>query len=222
MLMNLMLSITASDFIEIVCRISVIMDENERYLTDLDAAIGDADHGINMNRGFKSAVERLRQNDFEADIGRVFMATGMALMETVGGAAGPLYGMMLTNMATVSSGKNGLDKVGLAKTFSEGLKAVQDIGGGTMPGDKTMVDVLFPVVQELNRSSNDNSIDLIVALERALKAAKQGLKSTIPIVAKKGRASYLGERAVGHQDPGATSTYLIIKVIYEFVRGKAE
>ena len=218
----MVLSITASDLIEIVCRISVVMDKNERYLTDLDAAIGDSDHGINMNRGFKNAVERLKQGDPRADIESVLMTTGMALIETVGGAAGPLYGMMFTNMAMVSSGKNKLDKKGLAKAFSEGLKAVQDIGGGTMQGDKTMVDVLFPLVQELNKSSNDSSVGLIVALERALRAAELGLKSTIPILAKKGRASYLGERAVGHQDPGATSTYLIIKVIYEFVKGKAE
>ena len=211
---------TASDLIEVVYRISLCMQENEKYLTDLDAAIGDADHGINMNRGFRNAVERLRQVNQNLDIGGVLMTTGMVLMETVGGAAGPLYGMMFTNMAMVLSGKNELDKKGLSVAFSEGLKGVQEIGGGTMPNEKTMVDTLYPAVEELKKASNDSNVGLVDSLERALRVAEQGMKSTAPLVAKKGRASYLGERAVGHQDPGATSTYLIIKVIYEFAKEK--
>ena len=214
--------LTASDFIKIMRRVSIAMDENEKYLTDLDAAIGDADHGINMNRGFKNVVEQLKQENPESDIGSVLMTTGTVLMETVGGAAGPLYGMMFTNMALATSGKSELNQMDLAIAFSEGLKAIQDIGGGTMPEDKTMVDALYPAVQELNKACDVSCTGLAGVLKRALRAAEQGLKSTIPLVAKKGRASYLGERAVGHQDPGATSAYLILKVLYDFVKEKGE
>jgi dihydroxyacetone kinase-like protein len=217
-----MKTLNTSDFIEIICRVSLIMDENEEYLTDLDAAIGDADHGINMNRGFKSVVEQLKKTDPDSDVGDVLMTTGTVLMETVGGAAGPLYGMMFTGMASAASDKKEVNTADLAAIFIEGLKAVQDIGGGTMPGDKTMVDTLYPAVQEFNKSSEISCAGLVNVLERALMAADRGLKYTIPLIAKKGRASYLGERAVGHQDPGATSAYLIIKVIYDFARGKGE
>jgi dihydroxyacetone kinase-like protein len=140
----------------------------------------------------------------------------------VGGAAGPLYGMMFTGMASAASDKKEVNTADLAAIFIEGLKAVQDIGGGTMPGDKTMVDTLYPAVQEFNKSSEISCAGLVNVLERALMAADRGLKYTIPLIAKKGRASYLGERAVGHQDPGATSAYLIIKVIYDFAREKGE
>jgi len=215
-------TLDTSDFIEIICRVSLVMEENEEYLTDLDAAIGDADHGINMNRGFKSVVEQLKKTDPDSDVGDVLMTTGTVLMEMVGGAAGPLYGMMFTGMASAASDKKEVNNADLAAIFIEGLKAVQDIGGGTMPGDKTMVDTLYPAVQEFNKSHDTTCAGLINVLERALMAADQGLKSTIPLIAKKGRASYLGERAVGHQDPGATSAYLIIKVIYDFARGKGE
>ncbi|RLE77488.1 MAG: dihydroxyacetone kinase subunit L [Thermoprotei archaeon] len=212
--------LTSEDFYEIIFRILDVMKENEKYLTDLDAAIGDADHGINMVRGFTLATERLKNVNPASDVGTILNTVAMALLETVGGAAGPLYGMWFMNMAQVTMGKSEVDKKLLAEMLEMGLKGVQDIGGGTQPGEKTMVDAIHPALQELKKAANDPSISLLEALEKAAKAAEEGMKATIPMIAKRGRASYLGERSRGHQDPGATSSYLIIKTIYDYLKEK--
>jgi len=212
--------LTSEDFYEIIFRILDVMKENEKYLTDLDAAIGDADHGINMVRGFTLATERLKNVNPASDVGTILNTVAMALLETVGGAAGPLYGMWFMNMAQVAMGKSEVDKKLLAEMLEMGLKGVQDIGGGTQPGEKTMVDAIHPALQELKKAANDPSISLLEALEKAAKAAEEGMKATIPMIAKRGRASYLGERSRGHQDPGATSSYLIIKTIYDYLKEK--
>ena len=215
--------LTSEDFYEIIHRIYEIMKKEEKYLTDLDAAIGDADHGINMHRGFSLAVERLKDVDPKnSDIGTILQTTGFALLETVGGAAGPLYGMWFTQMGMETSGKTSLNKEEIVKMFEVGLKTVQETGGGTVPGEKTMVDALYPAVEEMKKALEDPNCDLVCMFEKATKAAEEGMKATIPMIAKKGRASYLGERSKGHQDPGATSTYYIIRTFYEYVKEKAE
>ncbi len=212
--------LTSQDVYEIIFRIFDVIKENEKYLTDLDAAIGDADHGINMTRGFKLATERLKELNPSSDVGTIFNTVGMALLETVGGAAGPLYGMWFMNMAQVVMGKSELDKKTIAEILEAGLKGVQDIGGGTQPGEKTMVDAIYPALEELKKAAEDESVSLLEALRRAAEAAEKGMKATIPMIAKRGRASYLGERSRGHQDPGATSSYLIIKTFYDYLKEK--
>jgi len=212
--------LTSEDIYNIIFRILDVIKENEKYLTDLDAAIGDADHGINMVRGFSLATERLKDLNPSSDVGTILNTVAMALLETVGGAAGPLYGMWFMNMSQKAMGKNEVDKKLLAEMLEAGLKGVQDIGGGTQPGEKTMVDAIYPALEELKKAAENESVSLVEALKKATEAAEKGMKATIPMIAKRGRASYLGERSRGHQDPGATSSYLIIKTFYEYVKEK--
>ncbi len=214
-------SLNTSDIYTIIVRVADVIVRNKDYLTQLDAAIGDGDHGINMDRGFELAVERLKQLDINnSDIGTILMTVANALLEVVGGAAGPLYGMFFMNMATVASGKKEVDLQTLTTMFEQGLRGVQDIGGGTQPGEKTMVDTLYPFVEELKKQAASNSNDIALAFANALKAAENGMIATINMIAKKGRASYLGPRSVGHQDPGATSSYLILKTFYDYIKEK--
>ena len=182
--------------------------ENRQYLTKLDSAIGDADHGINMDRGFRAVLQRLEASDQE-DIGAVLKNVGMALVSKVGGAGGPLYGTLFMQMGSVASGKTSLT----AEEWSQALEAgVQGVvaRGKAEPGDKTMVDTLLPALGALKQALGDG-VPFREALKRAEAAAEEGMKATIPMVARKGRASYLGERSAGHQDPGATSSYLLVK-----------
>lgn len=190
------------------------MEENRDFLTQLDAAIGDADHGINMDRGFKKVSGKLDSLEGE-DIGNIMRQTGMALISSVGGASGPLYGTFFLKAAAAASGKQSLNLDELTALFKAGLSALMD-RGKAQPGDKTIVDAMAPAVETLELASQENT-DIKGALGGALVSAEQGMKRTIPMMAKKGRASYMGERSIGHQDPGATSSYLILKALYDSV-----
>ena len=213
--------LSSNDFLKIILKIRNVIAENKDYLTALDAAIGDADHGINMERGFDSVANQLGVVDVNSsDVGVILMTTSTALLENVGGAAGPLYGMFFMNMANVCSGKNIVDSETLARMFEAGLESLREIGGGTIPNDKTMVDTLFPVVEEMKKAVN-LKLELVETLKLASDAAEKGMNSTKDMIAKRGRASYLGERSRGHIDPGAASSYLIIKTIYQYVSGQA-
>jgi dihydroxyacetone kinase-like protein len=181
---------------------------HRQELIQLDGAIGDGDHGANMDRGMKKALERLDGVD-EGDIGATLKAVGMALVSSVGGAAGPLYGTLFLQMGTKAAGASELDLQTLADMVDAGLKGVQ-ARGKAEPGDKTMVDALLPANDALREAAGEGA-DLAEALRRAAAAAEEGMKATIPMVARKGRASYLGERSAGHQDPGATSSQLLLK-----------
>ena len=174
--------------------------EHRTELVRLDTAIGDGDHGTNMDRGMRKAVERLDGTD-AGDIGADLKAVGMALVSSVGGAAGPLYGTLFLQMGTASAGRAELDHDGWTAAVEAGIKGVQ-ARGKAQPGDKTMLDALLPALEAL-RDGGD--------LARAADAAQEGMKATIPLEARKGRASYLGPRSVGHQDPGATSSYLLMR-----------
>jgi dihydroxyacetone kinase-like protein len=185
-----------------------VVAEQREELTRLDSAIGDGDHGTNMNRGMKVAVERLDALEGD-DIGAAFKAVGMALVSKVGGAAGPLYGTLFLQMGNATGGKSELDVAGLADALQAGLKGVQARGKAELE-DKTMVDALTPAVQALEHAAQDGA-DLSAALEQSAAAAREGMEKTVPLVARKGRASYLGERSAGHQDPGATSSYLLVQ-----------
>jgi dihydroxyacetone kinase-like protein len=184
-------------------------DEIERqkaYLTELDAPIGDSDHGANMARGFSAAKGRLSEAP-PADVAALFKTVAMTLLSTVGGASGPLYASLFLQAATKAAGQTELDLAGWTACLEAGLNGVIQ-RGKAQPGDKTMVDALSPAVQALKDGKS---------LAASAQAAEQGMLATIPLTARKGRASYLGERSVGHQDPGATSTHLILKQLADLV-----
>jgi dihydroxyacetone kinase-like protein len=182
---------------------------NRNYLTALDAAIGDADHGANMDRGFAAAVEKLAENPPGSDTGAVFRLTGMALLSTVGGASGPLYGTFFVRMGKASESKTDLSLGDWADALDAGVEGVA-FRGRAEAGDKTMLDALLPARDALRKAARDGS-ELAAGLAAGAAAAEEGMRATTPMVAKKGRASYLGERSAGHQDPGATSAYLLLK-----------
>jgi phosphoenolpyruvate---glycerone phosphotransferase subunit DhaL len=192
--------VTSSQFRDWITRFAEEMATHRTELTQLDTAIGDGDHGTNMDRGMRKAVERLDTLE-DGDIGASLKAVGMALVSSVGGAAGPLYGTLFMQMGSATAGKSELDLAGFADALDAGLQGVR-ARGKAEPGDKTMVDALTPALEALR-----NGGDLAAAAD----AAEQGMKATIPLVARKGRASYLGPRSEGHQDPGATSTYLLLR-----------
>ena len=179
------------------------------HLTQLDSAIGDGDHGINMTRGMRAVTAALADADEPAPGKRLILA-GKTLVSTVGGASGPLWGSALRR-AGRSVGDGALDGPGLVAALDAALGAVQELGAAE-PGDKTMVDALGPAVAAL-RERLDAGDALPEALGAAADAAEEGARATTPMQARKGRASYLGERSVGHQDPGATSTALIIRAL---------
>ena len=195
-------------------RFAAEVAENRAYLSKLDGAIGDGDHGTNMDRGMKKALERLEATDGD-DIGASLKAVGMALVSSVGGAAGPLYGTLFLQMGQASAGKSELDLAAFTEALDAGVQGVVKRGKAE-PGDKTMLDALGPALEALRADGGD---DVAAALQRAADAAREGMESTVPMVARKGRASYLGERSAGHQDPGATSTHLLLKTAAEAAAG---
>jgi dihydroxyacetone kinase-like protein len=180
------------------------MAEHRQELVRLDTAIGDGDHGTNMNRGMQKALEKLDASE-QGDPGAVLKTVAMALVSSVGGAAGPLYGTLLLQMGTAMAGTDDVDQAAFAAAWRKGLDGVRARGKADL-GDKTMVDALTPAIDALEQAP-----DLSAGLSAAVAAAEQGMNATTPLVARKGRASYLGDRSAGHQDPGATSTYYLFK-----------
>ncbi len=188
-------------------RTAAFMEENKTYLTKLDTAIGDADHGNNMHRGFSNVIEQLPKYE-EKDIGSICKAVAMVLISKVGGASGPLYGTMFMQAANTVNGKEELSGDDLKKFLKAGLEGIIMRGKASV-GDKTMVDAYTPALAAFS-DSIENGDDISSALDKAVAASEEGMKSTIPLIAKKGRASYLGERSKDHQDPGATSLTLML------------
>lgn len=176
-------------------------------LTRLDAAIGDADHGANMDRGMKAVLAKLSEGGQE--IGVLFRAVAMALISTVGGASGPLYGTLFLEMARATEGKTELSPEEWKAALEAGVLGVAKRGKARR-GEKTMLDALIPAVEELSLALSSGA-PFAEALWRSERAAARGVRDTIPLVATKGRASYLGERSAGHQDPGATSSHLLLR-----------
>ena len=181
--------------------------EQRDYLVDLDRAIGDGDHGENMDRGFKAAVEALGQSQ-PASVAEVLKTVAKTLMSTVGGAAGPLYGTAFLR-ASKAAGDGELDGAGVAAVIAGALDGIQARGKATT-GEKTMVDAWTPAL-EAARAAAESGGDPAAVLEAAATAAEAGAAATEPMRATKGRASYLGERSIGHLDPGAVSTSLILR-----------
>lgn len=186
--------------------------DNKEYLTELDSAIGDADHGINMNRGFTTVKAELEKAN-PPDPSTALKTVAMSLIRTVGGASGPLYGTFFLRASTACAGKSELDAVDVVTLFEAGLEGVLQRGKAEL-NDKTMVDALKPAIDAM-KEALDNGSGLNEILAKGTAAAEEGMKNTIPLEAKKGRASYLGKRSIGHQDPGATSSYLMLKTATE-------
>ena len=195
---------------EIIRAIAVRMEAEKDFLTQLDNEIGDGDHGINLARGFKSVMEKLPELE-KGDIGSLLKGTGMQLVSSVGGASGPLYGTAFMKAGNVLKGKKEIEAADFAAAFEAAVGGVK-LRGKATEGEKTMLDALSPAYKAL-KESLANSSTLKIALQKAVEAAAEGTEYTKTIAATKGRASYLGERSIGHQDPGATSSLYMLQEI---------
>lgn len=205
---------TNEDVLRWLERVADVLHANAAYLTELDSAIGDADHGTNMDRGFKAVREKL-PSMASMDASTQLKTVGMTLVSTVGGASGPLYGTAFLRAATAAAGKQeleGADVVAMLEAFLGGIVA----RGKAQPGEKTMVDALTPALAAARKALEEGA-SLQALAKRASEGAEEGMKATIPLLATKGRASYLGERSIGHQDPGATSSWLILRSLAEVI-----
>jgi dihydroxyacetone kinase-like protein len=191
--------------------IAAAVRAESEYLTQLDAAIGDGDHGINMNRGFDAVGKALAVQDGNLPPGQLLTIAGKTLVSTVGGASGPLWGTVFRRAGRSLGNAESFDGAALLAALDGGVDGVVELGAAS-PGDKTMVDALRPAVDAL-REGLDAGTSLDAALAAAAAAAEEGARATVPMQARKGRASYLGERSIGHQDPGATSAALIMRAL---------
>ncbi|CAM4103670.1 dihydroxyacetone kinase ADP-binding subunit DhaL [Serratia marcescens] len=206
------MALTKQQVVDWLMRCGEVFSRERDFLTQLDTEIGDADHGLNMNRGFNKVVEKL-PSVADKDIGFILKNTGMTLLSSVGGASGPLFGTFFIRAAQAANAKQSLDLPELHQMMQEGVEGVV-MRGKAEPGDKTMCDVWWPVVESLGQSAQQN-LSVAEALQRAADSAERAVESTITMQARKGRASYLGERSIGHQDPGATSVMLMMKTLAE-------
>jgi dihydroxyacetone kinase-like protein len=188
--------------------LATLYEEQRAYLTELDSAIGDADHGSNLARGFAAAAAGIDESS-ALDISQLLKSTGMALIKNVGGASGPLYGTWFLRAAAALADCERLDTPELARAFAAGTAGLQQRGKAEL-GDKTLLDVWIPVTRAVEDSAARGD-DLAACLAAASQVAERAMQATTPLEARKGRASFLGPRSVGHQDPGATSSYLLIE-----------
>lgn len=205
----------ASKIYDCIACIGNAIIENKDFLTDLDREIGDADHGVNMARGFTEVLAAIPQD--ETDLGVVLKKVGMTLLSKVGGASGPLYGTAYMKAAGVVAGKTEVTVEDGKAIFEAVIGGIQ-MRGKAVKGEKTMLDALIPA-QEAYNAAVDGGEDAVTALTKAVEAAKEGVEFTKTIAATKGRASYLGERSIGHQDPGATSATITLECIRDFIAG---
>jgi dihydroxyacetone kinase-like protein len=212
-------SVSGPELLEWLRAYAGVVSEQKAYLTELDSAIGDADHGTNMDRGMTAAMGKLDGHATD-DAGALLKTVGMTLISTVGGAGGPLYGTLFLQLGLKAAGKTELEAADWEEMLAAAVAGVQ-ARGKAESGDKTMVDALLPA-QEAFGAARAEGASFGVALRRSAEAAEQGMQATIPLVARKGRASYLGERSAGHQDPGATSSWLLLKTAADALAGAAD
>ncbi len=210
------MQITAEHVIKFIETIAARIKEQRDYLTQLDAAIGDADHGINLDRGFSTVVGKL-PGVADKDIGAILKTVGTTLVSTVGGASGPLYGTAFLRAGMATADRFELHADDLAAALEAALEGIQTRGKSTR-GEKTMIDAIGPAVDALKEACRAGK-DLREAVRASVLACEAGMHATIPMLATKGRASYLGERSIGHQDPGATSAFLMAQAMLEVVEG---
>lgn len=211
-----MMQITQAQLLQWLEQCATVLEANKAYLTELDSPIGDADHGANIARGFAAIGPKLPTLADNA-IGPLLKLTGMTLMSAVGGASGLLYGNFFLKAAAVAGAKTALSAEELLQVLEAGQEGIVQRGRAVV-GDKTMIDAWAPALAAL-RSAITAGQPLPAALAACVAAAETGMKSTIPLQARKGRASYLGERSIGHQDPGATSTHLLLNALLTIVTG---
>jgi len=202
---------------DVIEDMAATMEEQRRYLTKLDSEIGDGDHGNNMNRGFKAALESLEGAD-PSTPADVLKTVAMALISKVGGAAGPLYGTSFLEASKVLAGKEEVSAEDAAEALEAALGGIKRRGKAEV-GDKTIVDALEPAVEAAKEAAGEGSVAAV--FRRSAEAAKEGAESTVPLTARRGRASYLGARAAGHQDPGATSTYMLLDAAARALEGSS-
>ncbi|GIF66366.1 dihydroxyacetone kinase subunit L [Asanoa ishikariensis] len=199
---------------------SLLITEHASRLTDLDAAIGDGDHGINLRRGFQAADEMIEKSESETDTpGAVLRTVGRALISKTGGASGPIYGTGFRQAGKALGDVTDVDAVLLGSALEAAFNGIQQLGAAHL-GDKTLLDALGPAVTAYQVAVEDGG-DIVAATRAAADAAERGLAETIPMLARKGRASYLGERTIGHEDPGAASTALIMRALATVAAGEA-
>lgn len=198
--------------LNILQKMADAIHENEQFLTDLDAAIGDNDHGINMDKGFQKVVTDIPSLSGK-DIGSILKKVGMDLVSTVGGSAGPLYGTAFMKAGAVVADKNEINQEDFISIIEAGIGGVQ-LRGKAVKGEKTMLDAMIPAFEAMKESCTAGD-DTPAMLKKGVEAAENGVEYTKTIIATKGRASYLGERSIGHQDPGATSFTVILRAISE-------
>jgi dihydroxyacetone kinase-like protein len=203
--------------LDVIREMAAAMEENRRQLTKLDSEIGDGDHGNNMNRGFQAALERLENADL-ATPADVLKAVSMALISKVGGAAGPLYGTAFLRASSALGEKEEVSAKDAAEALEAALGGIKQRGKAEV-GDKTIVDALQPAVEAAREAADGGSVAGV--LRAAAGAAEEGAEATVPIRARRGRASYLGARSEGHQDPGATSTYMLLDAAARALEGSS-
>lgn len=202
--------------IEVLTLIGQKIEAEKEFLTELDNVIGDGDHGINMARGFHAVEEKLPTLT-GSDIGTILKTTGMTLVSTVGGASGPLYGTAFMKAGMAMAGKETLSLSDFLSCLEIAIEGVK-MRGKAVKGEKTMLDAMIPALDAMN-AANDAGQDTISVLKAGVTSAKEGVEFTKTIIATKGRASYVGERSIGHQDPGATSFTDMLEVILKYKEG---
>ena len=207
--------IDSKQIIAIIDAVVKKIDAEKDFLTQLDNEIGDGDHGINLSRGFKIVEEKL-STLADKDIGAILKTVGTQLVSTVGGASGPLYGTAFMKAGNVCKGKFTLTDEEFVQAFNAAVEGVK-LRGKSVEGEKTMLDALCPAYKAL-KNGIDGGKTLIQALDDAVKAATDGVEYTKTIIATKGRAAYLNERSLGHQDPGATSSLYILQTALEVLK----
>jgi phosphoenolpyruvate---glycerone phosphotransferase subunit DhaL len=206
---------STQEVLDVVKEMAAAMEEHRRYLTKLDSEIGDGDHGNNMHRGFQAALERLDGAD-PATPADVLKAVSMALVSKVGGAAGPLYGTAFLRASSALQDRDEVSAEDAAKALEAALGGIKQRGKAEV-GDKTIVDALEPAVEAAKGAASDGSVAEV--FRAAADAAEEGAEATVPLTARKGRASYLGDRAKGHRDPGATSTQYLLDAAARVLEG---
>jgi phosphoenolpyruvate---glycerone phosphotransferase subunit DhaL len=202
---------------DVIKEMAAAMEEQRRYLTKLDSEIGDGDHGNNMNRGFQAALESLEGAD-PSTPADVLKTVAMAMISKVGGAAGPLYGTAFLEASKVLADKDDVSAQDAAEALEAALGGIKRRGKAEV-GDKTIVDAFEPAVEAAKEAAGEGSVAGV--FRRSAEAAKEGAESTVPLTARRGRASYLGARAAGHQDPGATSTYMLLDAAARALEGSS-
>ncbi|UPW18073.1 dihydroxyacetone kinase subunit DhaL [Agarivorans sp. TSD2052] len=207
------MTVTKKQIVSWLERSIEVFSAQQDLLTSLDREIGDADHGLNMNRGFKKVNEKLPSIS-DKDIGTILKTTGITLLSSIGGASGPLYGTFFIRCASLVMAKEELSLRDLTEMLQGGIDGIKDRGKAEI-GDKTMIDTFSGILSSLKLNQGKRVVE---AINLAAEAGEVATKSTIPMIAKKGRASYLGERSIGHQDPGATSASLLFNCLRDAVK----